>query len=87
VSVCHAGQLFLDVASAGNRRPLFLVYAPPDPSGVAALRGVPGPEAEVEAWKAHREGLETQAGAGLPSAQVGGSAPLDAGLRQRPQRR
>ncbi|CAM6097162.1 unnamed protein product [Calypogeia fissa] len=54
-SLCHVGELFLEVS---GKMPLLFSTLLTAPPGSQLFGGIPNPEREVGLWKAHREKLE-----------------------------
>ncbi|KAI5081996.1 hypothetical protein GOP47_0001739 [Adiantum capillus-veneris] len=57
ISLCHAGQLFLEV---NGDAPLFFSTVLSSPPGSQLFGGIPNPEDEVKLWKLHWEKLESR---------------------------
>ncbi|KAL2634243.1 hypothetical protein R1flu_005722 [Riccia fluitans] len=59
VSLCHAGELFLEVS---GKMPLLFSTVLTAPPGSQLFGGIPNPDREVRLWKAQKEKLETRMG-------------------------
>ncbi|KAL3693725.1 hypothetical protein R1sor_007376 [Riccia sorocarpa] len=59
VSLCHVGELFLEVS---GKMPLLFSTVLTAPPGSQLFGGIPNPEREVRLWKAQKEKLETRMG-------------------------
>lgn len=57
ISLCHAGQLFLEV---NGDAPIFFSTVLSSPPGSQLFGGIPNPDDEVRLWKIHWEKLETR---------------------------
>lgn len=60
VSLCHVGELFLEVSN--GKAPLLFSTVLTAPPGSQLFGGIPNPEKELRLWKAHREKLENSMG-------------------------